>query len=263
MLYWYRLLFVYFDAGFKPCKTCRTNKTEGGFRLFSVAHHHFTVEPCSGKWRPTTKGEGNGHFGSLYISGKLPCYPSPRPTFTLTFHLEKNVGLGEGLVEPSGGGGGAGIKTSGMIEWGRVNVKRNPFSLSCPVSFVFHSLFIVNFFSSCLLKKALEADTAHCAVCIVTNNCTANISSIGWYILFHCSVIRSLPLSLSTTWSRRVKPVTTHINKRIVQQYVERARHPKNLNIICKLLSWEILAFTSKMATWASGCGYSFFPTYT
>lgn len=150
-----------------------------------------------------------------------------------------------------------------MIEWGRVNVGRNPFSLSCPVSFVFHSLFIVNFFSSCLLKKALEADTAHCAVCIVTNNCTANISSIGWYILFHCSVIRSLPLSLSTTWSRRVKPVTTHINKRIVQQYVERARHPKNLNIICKLLSWEILAFTSKMATWASGCGYSFFPTYT
>lgn len=48
-----------------------------------------------------------------------------------------------------------------------------------------------------------------------------------------------------------------------MQQYIERARHPKNLNIICKLLSWEILAFTWKIATWASGCGYSFFATYT
>ena len=34
--------------------------------------------------------------GSLYVSGKLPTYPSPRPTLTLTSHLEKNVGLGKG-----------------------------------------------------------------------------------------------------------------------------------------------------------------------
>ena len=174
MLYWYRLLFVYFDAGFKPCKTCRTNKTEGGFRLFSVAHHHFTVEPCSGKWRPTTKGEGNGHFGSLYISGKLPSYPSPRPTFTLTFHLEKNVGLREGLVEPSRGGGGA-LRRVRWLREGKCEAEPLLPLLSC-----------FYFFSSCLLKKALEADTAHCVVCIVTNNCTANISSVGWYIFFHC-----------------------------------------------------------------------------
>ena len=35
-------------------------------------------------------------FGSLYVSGKLPTYPSPKPTLTLTFHLGENVGLGEG-----------------------------------------------------------------------------------------------------------------------------------------------------------------------
>ena len=38
-------------------------------------------------------------FGSLYVSGKLPTYPSPKPTSTLTSHLGQNVGLGEGWVE--------------------------------------------------------------------------------------------------------------------------------------------------------------------
>ena len=148
ILYWYRLLFVYFDAGFKPCKTCRTNKTEGGFRLFSVAHHHFTVEPCSGKWRPTTKGEGNGHFGSLYISGKLPSYPSPRPTFTLTFHLEKNVGLGEGLVVPSRGGGGS-LRRVGWLREGKCEAEPLLPLLSCsfclPQSLYCEFLFILSF----------------------------------------------------------------------------------------------------------------------
>ena len=35
-------------------------------------------------------------FGSLYLAEKLPTYPSPKPTFTLTSHLGQNVGLGEG-----------------------------------------------------------------------------------------------------------------------------------------------------------------------
>ena len=35
-------------------------------------------------------------MGSLYISGKLPTYPSPMPTLTLTFHLGQIIGLGEG-----------------------------------------------------------------------------------------------------------------------------------------------------------------------
>ena len=36
------------------------------------------------------------------ISGKLPTYPSPKPTLSLTSHLRQNVGLG------GGGGGGVG-----------------------------------------------------------------------------------------------------------------------------------------------------------
>ena len=31
-----------------------------------------------------------------YVSRKLPTYPSPAPTLTLTSHLGQNVGLGEG-----------------------------------------------------------------------------------------------------------------------------------------------------------------------
>ena len=30
------------------------------------------------------------------VSEKLPTYPSPKPTFTLTSHLGQSVGLGEG-----------------------------------------------------------------------------------------------------------------------------------------------------------------------
>ena len=36
------------------------------------------------------------HLGSLYVSGKLPTYPFPKATLTLTSHLGKNVGLGRG-----------------------------------------------------------------------------------------------------------------------------------------------------------------------
>ena len=32
---------------------------------------------------------------SLYASGKLPTYPSLKPTLTLASHLGQNVGLGE------------------------------------------------------------------------------------------------------------------------------------------------------------------------
>ena len=33
---------------------------------------------------------------SLYVFGKLPSYPSPKPTLTPTSHVGQNVGLGEG-----------------------------------------------------------------------------------------------------------------------------------------------------------------------
>ena len=44
-----------------------------------------------------TQSEPNpGSFvGSLYISGKLPTYPSPKSTL-ISSHLGPNVGLGEG-----------------------------------------------------------------------------------------------------------------------------------------------------------------------
>ena len=35
---------------------------------------------------------------TLHFSGKLPTYPSPKPTLTLTSHLGQNVGLREGQV---------------------------------------------------------------------------------------------------------------------------------------------------------------------
>ena len=36
------------------------------------------------------------YTASLYVSGKLPTYPSPKLTLTLAAHLGQNVGLGEG-----------------------------------------------------------------------------------------------------------------------------------------------------------------------
>ena len=39
---------------------------------------------------------GEGKFVPTWISGKLPTYPSPKSTLTLTSHLGQNVGLGEG-----------------------------------------------------------------------------------------------------------------------------------------------------------------------
>ena len=35
---------------------------------------------------------------STVVNGKLPTYPSPKPTLTLTSHMGKNDGSGEGLV---------------------------------------------------------------------------------------------------------------------------------------------------------------------
>ena len=35
-------------------------------------------------------------FRSIYVSEKLPTYPSPKSTLTLTSHLGQNVGLGKG-----------------------------------------------------------------------------------------------------------------------------------------------------------------------
>ena len=36
------------------------------------------------------------NMGSISVSGQLPTYPSPNPTFTLTCYQSTVVGLGEG-----------------------------------------------------------------------------------------------------------------------------------------------------------------------
>ena len=41
-------------------------------------------------------GEAIKIKGSFYVSVKLPTYPSPKPTLTLSSYLGQNVGLGEG-----------------------------------------------------------------------------------------------------------------------------------------------------------------------
>ena len=43
-------------------------------------------------------GEAIKIKGSFYVSVKLPTYPSPKPTLTLSSYLGQNVGLGEGWV---------------------------------------------------------------------------------------------------------------------------------------------------------------------
>ena len=37
--------------------------------------------------------ERSRYFGSLYVSGKLPTYPSPKPTLKLTSHLGQIIDL--------------------------------------------------------------------------------------------------------------------------------------------------------------------------
>ena len=39
---------------------------------------------------------GRRFVGSFYVPVKLPTYPSPKPTLTLSSYLGQNVGLGEG-----------------------------------------------------------------------------------------------------------------------------------------------------------------------
>ena len=39
---------------------------------------------------------GAGFLGLFYVFGKLPTYPLPKPTLTLTSHFGQNVGVGTG-----------------------------------------------------------------------------------------------------------------------------------------------------------------------
>ena len=57
--------------------------------LFSLFQTLYKADTC-------VRQELGAWPGSWYVSGKLPSYPSPKLTLTLTSHLGQNVGLGEG-----------------------------------------------------------------------------------------------------------------------------------------------------------------------
>ena len=69
----------------KFTKTFRHDISRSLFRALAVAEQQ----------RPR---QTQSIVGSLHVSGKLPTYPSPRSTLTLTSHLGHNVALGVGYV---------------------------------------------------------------------------------------------------------------------------------------------------------------------
>ena len=62
----------------------------------SPRNHWFSCEMMATEhvhnWQPTYLQQ----TGSLHVSGKLPTYPSPKPTFCPKWEVSVNVGLGEG-----------------------------------------------------------------------------------------------------------------------------------------------------------------------
>ena len=71
-------------------------------RNWSHAYANFWGYNYYGQCKCGNSHPWTGHtcFGygiiTVYVSGKLPTYPSPKPTLTLTSHLRQNVGFGEG-----------------------------------------------------------------------------------------------------------------------------------------------------------------------
>ena len=57
---------------------------------FMISHTYLKLYPslifCSSQ----------AYMGPLYVSGKVPTYPSPKPTFCPKWEVSVNVGLGEG-----------------------------------------------------------------------------------------------------------------------------------------------------------------------
>ena len=62
----------------------------------SYKHDHFFLLEVAPLFPGIPVRRAREKEGSFYVSGKLPTYPSPKPTLALTFHLGQNVSLGEG-----------------------------------------------------------------------------------------------------------------------------------------------------------------------
>ena len=56
---------------------------------------HTWGEDPKGTWALEIENHGK-ILGSLYVSGKVPTYPSPKPTFCPKWEESVNGGLGEG-----------------------------------------------------------------------------------------------------------------------------------------------------------------------
>ena len=74
-------------------------------RIVGFSNGHFQFSRANGKHSQISASERRHrhrsrpgvvrNLGTLYVSGKLPTYPSLKLTLTLSSHLGQNVGLGE------------------------------------------------------------------------------------------------------------------------------------------------------------------------
>ena len=88
----------YYAKKKKMLPKCRRTKECFTLLLYLVWSNVSSVKGiCSylGRLRIQASQKDLDHY---YVTGKLPTYPSPKPTLTLISHLGQNVGLKEGLV---------------------------------------------------------------------------------------------------------------------------------------------------------------------
>ena len=92
-------LHHYFKISHRHNKSSKRNWSHTYAKRFGqISYDYYGQCECENSHTWT----GHTCFGhgiiTVYVSGKLPTNPSPKPTLTLTSHLGQNVGLGEGWV---------------------------------------------------------------------------------------------------------------------------------------------------------------------
>ena len=71
------------------------------FQLIMASSWRTASDLLFAGWASPASKKGYDVMGSLYVSRKLPNYPSPKPTFCPKWEVSVNVGLGEGYVGSS------------------------------------------------------------------------------------------------------------------------------------------------------------------
>ena len=82
------LLLIHFCYGPNTC----VHYTQEWYRISSICDS----SPLQTPVRRSFTYRNRAKIGSIWVSRKLPTYPSPKLTLTLTSHLGQNDGLGEG-----------------------------------------------------------------------------------------------------------------------------------------------------------------------